>query len=158
MATEDAFNAAKVVFTMYGGFFKDVAAEIGMERALALHAKTGESFAAMLAAMTKERLGGREFDLKTLAAVESEGAARGFGMTCETEAGPASIRNTWLRCSLYEGLRDAGLDHDVIAQMCHRGAAVEFAALNETFPRLSGSVKFRATPDQPCVEELVHAK
>jgi hypothetical protein len=158
MATEDAFNAAKTVFTLYGGFFQDVAAEIGMEKALALHARRGEAFGAMLAAMTKERLGGREFDLKTFAAVESEAEAQGFGMTGEIAEGPASIKINWARCSLYEGFSDAGLDHETITQMCNCLTAVEFAGLNQAFPPLSGSVKVRSAPDEPCVEEFVYAK
>jgi hypothetical protein len=48
-SAEDAFNAAKVMCTMYGGFFKDVAGEVGSEKALALHAKQGEQFGAILA-------------------------------------------------------------------------------------------------------------
>lgn len=57
-SAEDAFNAAKVMCTMCGGFFKDVAGEVGSEKALALHAKQGEQFGAILAGawdrMTKE--------------------------------------------------------------------------------------------------------
>ena len=56
MASEDAFNAAKMAFCSWGGFFKDVAQEIGAEKAIALYAKSGEAFEAWFAQTTRERL------------------------------------------------------------------------------------------------------
>ncbi|MFB0523747.1 MAG: hypothetical protein ACETV1_08350 [Candidatus Bathyarchaeia archaeon] len=73
MASIEAFNAAKNVVSMYGAFFKIVAQEIGMERALALRRKVGESFGPILAEMFKEP------DLKKVAAKYEE-MYKGFGL------------------------------------------------------------------------------
>jgi len=91
MAREDAFNAAKATSTLLGGFFKDVANEIGLEKALSLYAKHGEVLGAMMARAVKERLGDKEFDMKTLASVAS-GFSQICGFTYELEETPTSIK------------------------------------------------------------------
>ena len=89
MGREDAFNATKSVASIYGGFFKDVAEVIGMERALALYAKQGKVFGVMLVGMVRDQLGDKEFDMKTFSSVCSR-AWEGFGFTYEVEESPTS--------------------------------------------------------------------
>jgi hypothetical protein len=53
MQKEEAFGATKVMSMLLGGFFKDVAKEIGSEKAVALHAQQDEAFGHMLAGIAK---------------------------------------------------------------------------------------------------------
>jgi hypothetical protein len=77
-----------------------------------------------------------------------------LGMNIEIDEAPSSVRLGVRRCPLYEGLRMAGLEHDTVEAMCKRGVDLGYARLNQAFPRLSGALYFRPTPDQPCVEEF----
>ncbi len=153
MASEDAFNAVVGSFSMYGALLKDVAAEIGMERALELHAKQGENFGAMLNGMLKERQGDTDLKVETLTAVFSE-VGEGFGLSPEIEETQTKVSFTHHQCPIYEGLKMAGWAHEEIKAACEGMAGGEIAALKEAYPQLSGGVTFRATPDEPCVEEF----
>lgn len=152
MAREDAFNATKAAWGMYGGFLKDVAQEIGMEKALALCAKQGGALGTMMAGMTKQQLGDKEFDMKTFASVLS-GGYQMLGIAYEIEENPASLKITASQCPIFEGLKSAGLDDKTIELLCTHWSAAEFAEEKKVFPQLSSCLKFRAAPDQPCVEE-----
>jgi hypothetical protein len=153
MPDENVYRAAAAAFSLYGGFFKDVVQETSLERAVSLHAKQGEAFDAMLVGMIRERLGGKELDLRTFACARAE-ALEVLGMTAQVEEAPGSVTIGVQNCPLYDGLRMAGVEHDTIEAMCRRGVDLGYAKLAEAFPRLSGCLKFRAAPDQPCVEEF----
>ncbi len=153
MMKEDAFNAAKAAFSLYGGFFKDMAEEVGLEKAVSLHAKQSAAFDALLVGMIKERLGDGEIDLGTFASVRSEALAA-LGMTTQIGEAPNLLTLGVQRCPLYEGLRMAGLEHATIEEMCRQGTVLGYAEFNTAFPRLSGCLKFRPVADQPCVEEF----
>jgi len=153
MAREEAFNAAKAVSSILGGFFKDVANEIGLEKALSLYAKQGEVFGAMMAGTAKERLGDKEFDMKTFASVLSR-VFQMCGFTYELEDTPTSIKVSGFQCPFYEGFKSAGLDDQTIEALCSRMGAAEYAEYKKVFPQLSGRLKFRSAPDQPCIEEF----
>ena len=157
MAREDAFNGAKSACAMLGGFLKDVEQEIGMEKALLLYGRQGEPLGSMLAGITKQQLGDKEFDFKTFAAVLS-GAYQMFGLTYEIEENATSTKVRVFQCPIYEGFKEAGLDHQTTEALCNRMAAVEYAELKKVIPQLCGSLKFRSAPDQPCVEEFVLEK
>jgi hypothetical protein len=150
---KDAFSAARVAFSCYGGLFKDVASEFGLEKALALHARQAEAFDATLVDLLKKRLGEERLDLKTFASARSE-ALRMIGIEAWSEEDPRSIRICEGPCPLYEGMRAAGLAHSTIEAMCQRGVDLGYARLGEAFPGLSGRLQFRRSPDQPCVEEF----
>jgi hypothetical protein len=153
MPREDAFNAAKATSTILGGFFKNVVNEIGLEKALSLHAKQGEVLGATIAATVKERLADKEFDMKTFASVVSE-FYQMCGYTYELEDSRTSIKARPFQCPFYEGLKNAGLDHQTIEAACSRWVAAELAELKKVFPQLSGRLKFRSASDQPCIEEF----
>ena len=157
MAREERFNAVKAAYSTLGGFFKDVAQEIGMEKALAVYSKRGEAAGVMVAQLTKERQAGQGIDLKVLAAVESEGCDL-FGLTYEIEHTPTSMKIIAHQCPIYDGFQSAGLDHQTIQQLCDANANGEIRGLNKAFPQLSGCAKFRSAPDQPCTEEFVLEK
>jgi hypothetical protein len=77
-----------------------------------------------------------------------------LGMTPEIENNANSFALSWRRCPMYEGLRMAGLDHATIEAMCKCSTEAGYAAHKKVFPQLSGALKFRVAPDQPCVEEF----
>jgi hypothetical protein len=153
MATEDVFNAATGAFSMYGGLLKDVAEEIGMEGALRLHAKQGENFGVMLAGMLQDRLGNDELNIRTVRAVFSN-VGEGMGMAGEVEETPTKVSFLHLKCPVYEGLKMAGWDHEDIGTACNCMADAELAELTKAYSQLTGCVKFRSRPDEPCVEEF----
>jgi hypothetical protein len=145
MASEVAFNAAKSVFTMYGAFFKTVAQEIGMERALALHAEYGEAWGAVLADTLKKQ--GIEKGLKEM--------SESMGFSSEIEVSPSKIVSKVYQCPCYEGFKAAGLDHETIKAMCHRMGEAENASLKKLVPNASATlIKFRSAPDDFCQEEI----
>jgi hypothetical protein len=150
---EEAFNAAKAVFSLYGGLFSGVVREYGLEKALALHAKQAEAFDAVLADLLRKRLDGKRLDLEMFASARSE-ALRILGIAAQADGGPGSLKVLVGACPLYEGLRAAGLTHGVVEAMCRRGVDLGYARLAEAFLGLSGSLQFRSGPDQPCVEEF----
>jgi hypothetical protein len=158
MAKDGAFNATKAAFAMYGGLLRDVAQEIGIEKAIALHARRGEAFGAELAEMTKKALGKKKLNMKTFVSFETQ-AGEVFGMNGQIrEEKKNSCKVIWARCAIYEGLSSAGLDHQTIESLCSKMSGVEYAELTKAFPQFSGCVKFRSAPDQPCVEEFALVK
>lgn len=157
MSKKDSFNATKGSFSLYGGFFKDVAQELGLEKAVALHANQGKLFGAAVASMLKEELGRKKFNLATLESVYTK-VLQEFGMTPEFEKGRSTLKVEFLRCPIYEGCVSAGLDHKTIELMCNQYGANESEEIRKVFPQLSGCLKFRSAPDEPCVEEFVVSK
>jgi len=157
MPMEDAFHAAKVMSMIYGGFFKDVAQQIGREKALALHAKQGELFGAKLEGMVRAEVADKGLNIQTLSSVLSTAPAV-FGMTPEVEEAATSCKLHTHQCPMYDGWKEAGLDHDTIGSMCRATAAAEYAALTKAFPQVSVRLEFRSAPDKACVEEYTLAK
>jgi len=157
MTQDAAFQAAKTAFTLYGGFFQNVAREIGTERALALHCELGPGAGRMLAGMIKERSGDAGPDVTVLGAVQAAYAAA-FGCSCEIEETPEASRMTARSCAIYEGLRDSGLDHQTIEAICQGISRTEYAELQKAYPRLHASLHFRASAEEPCVEEWALAR
>jgi len=142
---------------MYGAFFKDVAAEFGLEKAMALHAKQGKQFGEQFATALRAELGRKKLNTATL-----ESAYRKmldlFGIVPKFEKKRATLSVIVNQCPFYNGLSSAGLDHKTIELMCGQIAAAEYGVIKNAFPNLSGCVKFRSAPDQACVEEFVVTK
>jgi len=157
MAKEDSFNAAMSACSMYGGLFKDVAQELGMEKALVLHTKQGEIFGSHFASTLKEQIGNKELDVKNFGSF-MRGALDGFGLTYESEETPTSILFKNYRCPFYEGFKMAGIDHDTISSMCNRMAPAEYAEINKLFPKFQAQAKFRTSPNSYCTEEFMIKK
>lgn len=151
MAREDAFNAVVGSFSMYGALLKDVAEDVGMDRALEFHAKQGDSFGAQLSGMLKARQGDSELSIQHLTEVFSE-VVEGFGMTPDIEATPTDVEFIHHKCPIYDGLKMAGWTHDEIKAACEGMGGREIATLQEANPRLSGHLTFRPTAEEPCVE------
>ena len=63
MSNEEVFEAAKKLFSLYGSFFKTVAQEVGMEKALDLHTRAHEEQGIASGKMLKEKIGEGAIDL-----------------------------------------------------------------------------------------------
>jgi len=153
MSREDVYSAVVGSFSMYGGLLKDVAQEIGMEKALALHTKQGVHFGAQVAGAIQARLGGGELNIEAVTEVMS-GLTGGFGMNPEVEVTPTSVAFAHTDCPIYDGLKMAGWEHDDIEAACTCMAGAEVEEIAKAFPQLSGEVVFRATAEAPCVERF----
>ncbi len=149
-----AFNAAKAAFSAYGGLLKDVAQELGMDKAVDLHARRCEAFYVSLAGMITSRMGDKGFDLSIVSAVFKDVNHSFFGSVCEIEESPGTLRCSYTECPIYDGLSSAGLDHQAIELICTGGESKGLEKFRGAFPQVSCSLKFRAASDQSCVQEF----
>jgi len=149
---KEAFNAASSVATIYGGFFKSVAQEIGMERALALHAKLGEPFGIQIGEAFKQKFGKKKPDTESLKAV-FQPMMTSFGFTCKYKATPKTLVIVVPKCPLYEGFKAAGLDHKTIEKICKAMSGPEYRQAKKLYPKIEGSVQFKDSPEGSCVEK-----
>ena len=157
MASQDVYNASKGSFAMYGGLLKSVAEEFGLEKALELHSKQGESFGTGFAEALKQPLGDEDLDIETLYSV-MKSMLEGFGIDAEIESGPRAMSIKITDCPIYDGCREAGIDHETIGKMCHGMASTEYAKIREFFPNFDASVKFKDSPEDYCLEKYTLAE
>ncbi len=157
MSKKAVFDATKQMSSFYGGFFKAVVQELGLEKTAEINGNQGKPFGAAVGQMLKVELGNKKL---TYAAFESmySRVRESLGFTDEIEKGRTGLKVTTHRCPMYEGYASAGLDHKTIEMMCSRVAANEYEEIRKVFPQFSGCVKFRSAPDEPCVEEFVILK
>jgi len=149
---EAAFNATTSMASMYGGFFKAVAQEIGMERALAIHAKLGEPFGVQIGEALKKKFGDKKPDTESLKAVFKPMLAS-FGYTNEEyKVTPKTLSIAIPKCPFYEGFKAVGLDHETIGKMCKAMAKVEYSQVKRLYPKIEGSAQFKDSPKVSCVE------
>jgi hypothetical protein len=160
LTKEDPFNVAKNAFSMYGVYFNNVVAEIGLEPVLKLHTKTNETMGVQMGQMTKEQMGIKELDAKT-AAMVIKSVVSGFGISnIDAEEKPTSVLIKVHGCPVYEGRRVVGMDDEAIEAMCRKGA---LGFLDTFFKQLDPDAsyqlkKFRSGPDGYCEEEITLRK
>ena len=157
MSPKASYKAASASFGLYGGLFKDITQEVGFEKAAAMHANRGKEFGAQVAAMMKQELGGKKLTLNGLESMYSK-ILEQMGIKPEIAKKRSTLISTVHQCPVYEGLKNAGLDHNAIEKMCTQMSLAEYEQLKDSFPMLSICLKFRSTPDEPCVEEFVIIK
>jgi hypothetical protein len=157
MGKKSAFNAAKTSASIFGLFFKDVVPEIGLDKALAIHAGNGKLFGAAWASMLKGELGRRKLNLAAWQRVFTKTTGE-IGSTPKFEKRRSVLTARILDCPFYAGCIEAGLDHKTVESMCSQRVALEYEEMKKEYPGFSGCLKFRATPDEPCVEEFVVTK
>jgi hypothetical protein len=157
MSKKSTFNTASVLLGSYGAFFKEVSQELGLDKAVALHSKGGKQTGAALAGMLKNELGNKKLNLAAFESVYGNFVEQ-LGITPDFKKKHSTLTLTVGHCPVYEGFKNAGLDHKTIELMCSQMTALENAELKNAYPMLSGCLKFRSTPDEPCVEEFVLLK
>lgn len=157
MSKKGIYNATKNSFIMYAGFFKDVTQELGLEKALTLHARQAKLAGVAYAAMLHEELGRKRLNLSAVEWLHRK-VTEGMGIAGEYKKDRSSLKVETLRCPVYEGCAGAGLDHKTIEMLCSELAAREYEEIKNVYPEFSGCLKFRSTPGEPCTEEFVILK
>jgi hypothetical protein len=148
MITEEVFDAYKDGFSTYGKFFKAVAKEIGMEKALELHGSGYEDY-------------GPVFDewFKTLSLDELSANIGGIftllGYNPQISQTSNSVLVTVHGCPDYEGFKEAGLDHEIIKKLCLSSVG----SIDAMLQKLGGNGgliinKYRSNNDDYCIHEF----
>ena len=111
MSNEKIFNVGRNIFGRYGAFFKIVAREIGMDKALELHAEAHRELGIASAETIRENMKGVDFNLDTLGPLLRDGnISHGLATEMVEKAGSILLKNS--RCPVYDGYRMAGLDDE----------------------------------------------
>ena len=148
----DTFDTVVGSLTMYGGLFKAIKDEEGIEKALKLHAAALRPFGDEMAALFKQELSGKEPNMKIFNESVVKPMMTGFGFDATFEADDRKVTVTVNKCPMYNAYVAAGLDTETIGKMCEAASASEFGRLNEFYPTVHGSVKPRKTVDDICIE------
>ena len=157
MKQNSRYIASKGALALYGGLFKSVVQEVGLEKALAMHGSLWSSMGNASVAMLKETLGRKKLSLAAWQSIEEEFCQQ-FGMGAEFIRRGSTLSVRTADCPIYAGWKEAGLDHSTIESMCNTMAVAIYGEIRKDFPQLSGSLKFRETLDKACVEEFVLLK
>ena len=156
MAQDEIFEATKKVYGLYGAFFKVVADELGMEKALEMHTKAHEDQGLIAGKMLKGKFVNEIPDLQKLGEVLKE-SNLSIGIDCDLD----QTTNTLLsfknyRCPMFDGYRAGGLDNKTAESLCQEGATAKLGTmLRHLNPKLEYKLtKYRSEPDDPCIEEI----
>ena len=133
LSSEEVFNATKNGFCTYGKFFKAVAKEIGMERALELHGYGYEDYGPVFDEMFNK------LSLEELS-TNVGGMLTSLGYDAKISQTANSVIATTHGCPEYEGYKEAGLNHETI---------------KKTMPTLSG-INRRFATETRCKRRNVH--
>jgi len=156
MESGEVYFATRRVFAAYAAFFHEVAAAIGVDRALALHeqasARMGANLARTLAGPCQPPCELEQI-LETLLRCN-----RSLGIESEPEeVTPVSavLRNG--RCPVCDGYWMGGLDESTARSLCERGMSAKLnAAMQELAPRIEHCLKaYRTEPESSCLQEIV---
>ena len=128
MAKEDVFNATMSSNSMYGGLFKAIADDVGLDKALEYHAKQGEPFGVMIGETLKQQLGDKAPTTEALKSV-LQPIVEGYGFDAEFDVSPTEVSIKVPRCPVYEGFKTAGLDHETIGKMCSAWYSADYAQI-----------------------------
>jgi len=155
MSSEDVYKVARNIFGRYGAFFKTVVKEIGVEKALELHAEAHRELGVATADSIRESMGNVEFDLETLGPLLRDGNVS-HGLLTEMVETPTSILLKNSRCPVYDGYRMVGLDNETSEALCQHGAIAKIGTtVNLLNPKLTYELShYRSKPDESCVEEI----
>ena len=151
MGDQGMFEGMKMGATFYGGLYRELAAEMGGTKALALHGKQCEGMGRMMGEALRAKLAGRKPTPHQLA--EAIGPLKqSFGLSPMIEETPNGIIVRHRVCPFYEGYREGGLDHAAVGAMCDAATAAQVSAMDALVPQVSMRLEFRKSPDDVCVE------
>ena len=156
MTEEQLFQATRKVYALYASFFKAVVQEVGLDRALALHAQAHEEQGIASGKLLKEKLGDKEVHLRELGSALQQ-SNLSIGIDSRLLRGDASsvvFSNT--RCPMYDGYRMGGLDDETAETLCQRGAPAKLGTMLLILdPGISYRLThYRSNPEEPCEEEV----
>jgi hypothetical protein len=157
MASTDAFHGAKSAFTFFHAYLNAVGQEIGMERAIALDAKTCEMMGAAQGKAMKDQAGIGEMDIAIAASLAVRSIDEALGISSEViQESAQRIASKVGRCPIYEAAEALGMDGASIEAMC-RASSLRYmdTMVKQLNPHLSYRLsEFRPSADGCCVEEV----
>ena len=152
---EIEYSAAVKVFALYGALFNEVMKEIGEGKALTFHKKAHEYIGLKTGKRLKKQIGDNDVSLETLTKVLQKGN-QGIGIECQMIEGDDSLLLRNLRCPMYDGYRDGGLDDRVAELLCQVGAPAKlWTTLKVLNPDVGYNLNhYRESPEERCEEEI----
>jgi hypothetical protein len=153
MAKEDAYHATMASMSMYGGLFKAIADDVGLDKALEHHAKQGIPFGTMIGETMKQQLGDKAPNPGALKSV-LQPMMGSFGFDVEYTVDPSELSMKIPRCPIYDGFKMAGLDHETIGKTCSAMSSAEYAQIKKYYRNIEGSVEFRDSSEGYCLEKF----
>jgi len=139
--------------SMYGGLFKAIADDVGLDKAIEYHGKHGETFGMMIGETLKQQLGDKAPTTEALKSV-LQPMMEGFGFDAEFDVSPTEVSIKVPRCPIYEGFKMAGLDHETIGKTCSAWYSAEYAQLKKYYPKIEGSLKYRDSSEGYCLDKF----
>jgi hypothetical protein len=150
---EERYNSATQVFALYGRFFRIVAKEIGIEKALELHKESGEEGGKRIGEWLKERKWIDSLSAKVFLPILKEiNQPFGYDSTYSIE-GNSILLNTH-RCPWYQGFKYSGQSHENSGELCGHFLRAFFNGLKEFYPNVVYNLDFRQDEEGHCVETI----
>ena len=150
MTREMVYRGVRGTMSLYGGLFMRLVDRIGLDEALAIHAGLQEPYGEGLARLLKERLKGEKLNMEAFREVylstSTSGVENVYEMTAE------SFKVIGHQCPVYDGLRDAGLDHETIRRMCKEAYKLIMKEFCRYYPIFETGLTFRDKADSYCIE------
>jgi hypothetical protein len=153
---EDAFNATKNALYQYGQFFRAVADELGLDKAMKLHMEAYKLYGADAESMLKEAYGDK-INLKAMAEFLDETLRAGGWEFQMVEESPKSYLFKHTKCPECEGLFMAGLDAETVEAHCRKSVETVTPYLRKLVPGVKLGVRKWDAPAY-CEEELLLEK
>jgi hypothetical protein len=150
LTREEVYRGVRGTMALYGGLFMKLVDTVGLEEAMAVHARLQEPYGDGLARLLTERLKGDEMNMEAFREVYISTSISGVENIYEMTSN--SFRVLGHQCPVYDGLRCAGLDHDTVRLMCTGAAKLLMGAFGRHYPMIESGLTFRDKADGYCVE------
>lgn len=150
LTREEIYSGVKGAMFLYGGLFKRLIEAVGIDGALATHVKLQEPFGEGWAELLRDKLGGNELNMKIFSDVYVSMSNSGVQNVYEITSNSFSVLG--YQCPIYDGLRDAGIDHNTIKCMCMGASELIFKEFRKYYPNVEAGAVFRDNPESYCVE------
>ena len=144
------YRGVRGTMYLYGGLFMKLVDRVGLEEALAIHAGLQEPYGEGLAKLLSERLKGEELNMEAFREVYISTSTSGVENVYEKTA--ESFKVIGHQCPVYDGLRDAGLDHETIRRMCTEAYNSIMREFCRHYPIFETGLTYRDKADSYCIE------
>ncbi len=152
--SEEAFTVALGWAKFYGEFYKEVIAEIGLQRTVTMLERAGKSTGAMFVIELKKL---ETFSLEAMGKM-FEQAYRPLGIINLKVVSTSDLLESKVgRCPIYEGFKMAGLDDDTIEKLCRSREGAVNEVIMEAFPEVKASLTWNK-PDGDCLSRFIIEK
>jgi hypothetical protein len=150
---EERYNSATQVFALYGRFFRIVAEEIGLDKALELHKQSGKEGGKRIGKWLKERKGIDSLSAEAFLPILKE-INQPFGYDSTYQIDGESILLNTHRCPWYQGFKLSGQSHENRGELCGHFLRAFFNGFKESYPNVEYDLEFRQDEERICVETI----